>query len=269
MGNKTTAIIDKAIPGVGIATSVIGAGLSFVEAAKQKKIQRQAQQDAEQAMAEARKKLEVNYMDALSIQKEPYELQREALLSQGAQAIQAGVESERGAAATAGRIQGQMNTAQQDVRTSMGKELSDLEKLSAQEDSRLRDVRAQLDLEEAAGQQQMARDAQEARAAAISGGMAGLTSGLQQGLKDLSLYGKARNINPETGFAKGSTENLAAVQGLSDVQKPSTIGMVAGANRPMLMSRNVNAPLPQTPLIYPNQPAYTPTQINPFNIFGQ
>lgn len=268
MGNKTTSAIDKALPGIGIATGLITTGLSFAEAAKQKKLQRQAQQDAEQAMAEARKKLEVNYMDALSIQKEPYELQREALLSQGAQAIQAGVESERGAAATAGRIQGQMNLAQQDVRTSMGKEMSDLEKLSAQEDSRLRDVRAQLDLEEAAGQQQMARDAEQARAAAITQGMGGLQNTIQQGIQNMELYGKDRSINPETGFAKGSTENLAAVQGLAGVQKPSTIGMVQGANRPMLMNRNVNAPLPQSPLIYPNQPAYNQNLYNPFAIGG-
>ena len=35
-------------------------------------------------MSEARRKLETNYMDVLSINKEPFERQREALLSAGA-----------------------------------------------------------------------------------------------------------------------------------------------------------------------------------------
>lgn len=266
MGNKTTSAIDKALPGIGIATGLITTGLSFAEAAKQKKLQRQAQQDAEQAMAEARKKLEVNYMDALSIQKEPYELQREALLSQGAQAIQAGVESERGAAATAGRIQGQMNLAQQDVRTSMGKEMSDLEKLSAQEDSRLRDVRAQLDLEEAAGQQQMARDAEQARAAAITQGMGGLQNTIQQGIQNMELYGKDRSINPQTA-------QFAASQGMAQVQKPSSVGRVVsggltplgGASAPQINVPQLRNSFDANNFITPNKPAY---EINPFIIGG-
>jgi hypothetical protein len=42
--------------------------------------------------------------DALGIQKTPYELEREAMLSAGAQATEAARESERGVAATAGRV---------------------------------------------------------------------------------------------------------------------------------------------------------------------
>jgi hypothetical protein len=98
--------------GIGLAVTAGTTTMSFVQAGNQKKAQRQAERDADQAMQEARKKLEVNYYDTLSIQKEPYELEREALLSQGAQAIQAGVESERGAAATAGRVQMAMNEGQ-------------------------------------------------------------------------------------------------------------------------------------------------------------
>ena len=88
---------------IGITATVAGTGMSFAQANKQKKLQKKAEADAMKAMQDARKKLDVNYYDELAVQKEPYELEREALLSAGAQAIQAGVESERGAAATAGR----------------------------------------------------------------------------------------------------------------------------------------------------------------------
>lgn len=256
-----------------IAASTGGAAMSFSQANKQSKLQKQAQADAQKAMDEARKKLEVNYMAGLSIQKEPYELEREALLSQGAQAIQAGVESERGSAATAGRIQEQMNLAQAGQRTAMGKELTDLERATADEQSRLRDMGANLDLEEAAGQQQMARDAAEAKNKAIQQGMASATSALQQGISTfLPLYGSNSNTNQKLAdkVMADANKSIAAA-------KPN-IGMVAGANRPMLLQSNLNTPVPQQPLIYPqqqiqsnpfmlqNQPAYSVP--NPFNIFG-
>jgi vacuolar-type H+-ATPase subunit H len=129
----------------GLALSAGTTGLSFAQAGKQKKAMRQAERDAQEAMESARKKLEVNVYENLSIQKEPFELEREALLSQGAQAIQAGVESERGAAATAGRIQMAQQEGQAGVRTAMGQELAGLERLTAQEEGRLRDVGVQLD----------------------------------------------------------------------------------------------------------------------------
>ena len=91
---------------IALATvSAAGSAFSFAEAGKQNKLAREAQRDAAKALEEAKKKLEVNMMRGLSIAKEPYELEREALLQAGASALQAGVEGDpRGAAATAGRV---------------------------------------------------------------------------------------------------------------------------------------------------------------------
>jgi hypothetical protein len=192
----------------GLAVSAGGATASFIQAGKQRKLKEQAQADADKAMAEARKKLEVNYYDQLAVQKEPYELQREALLSQGALAVQAGVESDRGAAATAGRVQMAMNEAQAGIRTAQGKEMSDLAKLSATEDSRLRDVGVQLDLAEVEGAQQAAADAEQARAAAIQQGMAGVQSVAQQGIAMAPLYGQ------NLGAQKSATQQAIVNQDL-------------------------------------------------------
>jgi hypothetical protein len=185
---------------IGLGLTAATTTMSFVQAGNQKKLQRQAEADADKAMQAARQKLEVNYYDKLSIQKEPYELEREALLSQGAQAIQAGVESERGAAATAGRIQMSMNNAQAGVRSAMGQELSNLEKTSAQEDSRLRDVGTQLDLEEVAGNQLKAANNEELSAQSLSQGMQGLTSLGSQIYGATPLYRKQKGIDPATGL---------------------------------------------------------------------
>ena len=112
------------------------------------------------------------------------------MLSQGAQAIQAGVESERGAAATAGRVQLAQQQGQAGIRTAMGQELAGLEKLSAQEEGRLRDVGVKLDLGEVSGAQLAAANAQQAQARAMQQGFQGLTSMGQQALQFAPLYDK-------------------------------------------------------------------------------
>ena len=201
----------------GLAATAAGTGMSFAQMGKQGKLQKQAEADAAKAMAEARKKLEINFYDKLAVQKEPYELAREAALAAGAQAIEAGKESERGAAATAGRVQMAQTEEQRKIATAMGQEMANLEQLSATEDARLRDIGVQLDIGEAEGAQKAARDAAEAKAAATKQAMEGITSMAQQGAQLAPLYGKDYK-----GMAKG----LSGVN-LTDAEK-QTFGTVKG-----------------------------------------
>jgi hypothetical protein len=216
-------ITSAAIAGTAITASTIAAGtavaataatttMSFVQAGKQKKAMQQAQKDADEAMQEARKKLEVNVYDKLAIQKEPYDLQREAMLSQGAQAIQAGVESERGAAATAGRVQMAANEAQAGIRTAMGQDLQQLEMLSAQEEGRLRDIGVQLDLEEVAGAQLAAANAQELQAQALQQGMEGVTSIGSQLEKQAPTFSKTASARQAQKLSDTLTQDFGQNQ---------------------------------------------------------
>ena len=178
----------------GVAISAAGTGMSFAQASKQRKLQQKAESDADKALQEARAKLDVNYMEALAIKKEPYELAREAMLVQGAQAIEAGKESERGAAAIAGRVQLAQQEGQQKIRSAMNQEMFKLEQLKAAEDSRLRDIDVQLDLGEIEGAQMAASDAQRQAAAMTA-----------QGFEQLvSTAGQAANVVPL--FTKGKAE---------------------------------------------------------------
>lgn len=155
--------------------SAAGSAFSFAEAGKQNKLAREAQRDAAKALEEAKKKLEVNMMRGLSIAKEPYELEREALLQAGASALQAGVEGDpRGAAATAGRVVQAQQQAAAEQRAAMAEEMQDLDLLAAQEDVNLQRQRVGLDIGEARGQQMMAADARAAAAAATQAGVQGL-----------------------------------------------------------------------------------------------
>lgn len=212
-------ITSAALAGTAITASTIAAGtavaataatttMSFVQAGKQKKAMQQAEKDADEAMQEARKKLQVNVFDQLSINKEPFELQREAMLSQGAQAIQAGVESERGAAATAGRVQMAQNEAQAGIRTAMGQELQELERISAQEEGRLRDIGVQLDLEEVAGAQLAAANAQELQAQALQQGMEGVTSIGTQLAKQAPTFEKTASARQNERLSNTLTQDF-------------------------------------------------------------
>ena len=186
-----TATAATIAAGVALAGTAATTVMSFDQAGKQKKAQRQAEKDADEAMANARKKLEQNFYAAQGIKKEPYELEREALLSQGAEAIQAGVESERGAAATAGRVQLAQQQGQAGVRTAMGQEMMALENKQLAEDSRLRDIGVQLDLGEVEGAQLAAANAAQLRAQAQQQGMQGVTSFAQQAAQFVPLFAKS------------------------------------------------------------------------------
>lgn len=188
---------------IGAVSAGVGAVMSFAQVAEQQKNIQKAQEAAAKFMSEARKKIEVNYMDQLSINKEPYELQREALLSSGAQAIQAAAEGDRGAAAAAGRVQMAQTEAQGQIRSEMGKELSDLEKLSAQEESRLRDIGVQLDLGEVEGAQRAMADAEKAKANAMTQGFQGLAGVATNVAQLVPLY-------MQTGAGKAFDKSEAA-----------------------------------------------------------
>lgn len=163
--------------GVGLASTAATTGMSFRQASKQRDAMLDAQAKADKAMSEARKKLDVNFYAALSIPKEAYAQQVQANLVAGAQALEAGRESEaRGAGAVAGLVQAQQNEAQNKIRAEMGQDIYNLQAATAQEDARLRDIGIQLDLGEVEGAQLAAANAQEMSAQAMQQGMQGVTS---------------------------------------------------------------------------------------------
>ena len=188
--------------GVGLAATVGTTAASFSQASKQRKIQKKAEADAAKAMADARKKLDVNFYEQLGIQREPYELAREAVTSTAAQAIQAGQESERGAAATAGRVFLGAEQAQRNIATEMGQEMQALDKLQAAEESRLRDTGVGLDLAEVEGAQLKAREAETRSQAATKQALEGVVSAAGQLASFAPLYSKSAGARKFGGLAK-------------------------------------------------------------------
>jgi len=186
--------VETAIAAAGIATEVASSIKSFSDAQDSRNAAAKYQADAARMAEEAKKGLSANYYKGISLPKETYQLQSEAAISAGAQAIQAGAESERGATATAGRIQAEQNVAQAGIRTDQANTMLELDKLTQQENSRLRDVGVGIDLSRAAGAQLAARDATEAAAAQTAQGFSSATSALGQGLAAVPLYQKSQAV---------------------------------------------------------------------------
>jgi hypothetical protein len=264
--------------GAGMALSAGSAGASFAQAGKQRQLQQKAEAEAAKSLEEARKRTEVNVYDQIGIQKEPYALQREAMLVQGAQGIQAAMEGDqRGVAATAGRIQAAQNEAQAQITAAMGKEMTDLEKLQAAEQARLTDINIGLDQGQIMGAQQAAADARNRAVEATQAGFTSLASMAKQGIEGLVP------LFPEQAVAPVGTTNTSlqsandarlGVSGTFTAPQFQTNPAFMGGLNPFAITPSIN--YQQAPIgfnrgaVMPfggNVPAYNPTPYQ-FNFGG-
>ena len=190
---------------IGAAATVATTSASFAQAGKQRRLQRKAQSEAETAMQEAKKKLGVNYYKELGINKEVYETEREAQLVAAAQAIEAARESDRGAEATAGRVMLAEQEAQKDITKRMNEEIQAINAAIAGEESRLRDVGVQLNLEEVAGAQLAAAQADEMAGRATQQALQGVVSLGQQAAAAAPLFARTGGGNKGVSVSAAET----------------------------------------------------------------
>ena len=241
----------------GLAVSAAGTTKSFVEAGKARRDAQDASDKATKAFEEAEKKLEVNYLKGLSIQKEPYELAREAGISGAAQVLQAGREGElRGVASTAGRAQLLNQQQQNQIRMGMGQELQGLQRAAAAEESRLQGARARLNLAEATGFQGMAADARARQQALNQAGAQGLLNVGTQAMKLAPLYSAASDSTSQFDPTNKSFEQVESKF------NPSNTARFLGADIP---SVSYIQEQPMSELIFPDgvtMPAINPTPLS-------
>lgn len=299
----TAATISAVGTIAGTAAAAGGTYMSFRGAAKQRKAADVARGEADRLMQEARKRAEENVYKALSLSKDPYDRARESALVQGAQAIEAGMESERGSASTAGRIQMAQNELQRDIAGDQTQQIQELNKIVADEDARLADFTANVNMSEAAGAQLAAKDADEAAAAFTAQGVQGIantakvigdalplyykTAGAQQYSK-LVDQGTAAGLDMQgiqNSLEKTAANNpkYAAFKGIGSKTPQEAQAMISGTDlgtlrglvegNPFQLQRPIPAPqnisqLP--PNLFPKKSQYTPgSNVNPFDIYGR
>lgn len=173
--------------GVGVATTAA----SFGQAAAQSKKQKKAQAAADKALQDARKRLDVNYMEDLGINKEIYDIARDRSMVQAAGLMEAAREgATRGVASTAGQVYQQDLLGQQQIMAQQEQEMNRIEGLIAAEDARLEGLQADISLQEAEGAQRAAAEAENAKRAAISQGIEGAINVVGQAASMAPLYSK-------------------------------------------------------------------------------
>ena len=246
-----------------LAAQAGSAGGSFAQAARSRRMKEDAERAAEKAVREARKRGEVNYYDQLAIAKSPYDLEREAMVQSAAQAMEAAREaSQRGVAATAGRLQQFQAKGQRDIASRMESEQQRIEQLKATEGARMADMMYNLSLAEAEGAQLAARDAEAARSQALTSGLkstASLVGQLatlpalypEQDLKMVETIGD-QTVNYTTPDMAGDMSTLTSAAGAprsgaaGEVLQPSDFGAMAPA--PAVTA--TQAPYVMDPLAY-------------------
>ena len=173
---------------IAIGTSVAAAGASAGQAVSAGQAARKASRTAEESFNKAMNELSANRIAGLSLPREAMERQIEANLAAGAEATQAGRESERGAAATAGQVYRAQTEAQRNIAGDLGQQLMGLEAATAEEETRLAGARANLNLAEAQGAQAAASQFGAQQDAAITGAFSALGQAGQQFMEGSELY---------------------------------------------------------------------------------
>jgi len=266
------------VAGINAGIALTTMGISAAQKNKAEKNAAQAERAASKAMNEARQKLDVNFQEGRTISTDPYTMAIEQSLAQGAASVQAAQESERGIGQI-GRIQMAQNQMAEGQRVGLGQELQQLDKDILGEESRLRDVKTQIDLQEAAGAQEAAamydEQAAAAKAAMIQSGVDLAASGAsaiplysqsnkaqQQAISGMQFdAGQAKQFGTATGFTPTGVKSTAGVIdfGVNTGGNFSAVGDMSGRDFRQF-KRNL------TPA-QKNQIMFDPAYMNQYNSF--
>jgi len=215
-----TTILAATALAVSAGTTVA----SGAQAAKQRKIMEGSEAEANKYMKDARKRLNVNVYEELSVNTDIYDKERDTLASVG----ESYVELTAGQDRAGGNVQNVFNAVQAGNEKISMKEAKEVDKLNleiADEEARLLDIGTQLDLGEVVGAQKKAADA-EAKATAFQGDfIKGLGNTAMQGIQlAVPLYQKSAQAKQLSGT--GAVDLQTKIGGTDF--KPETYGMNSG-----------------------------------------
>ncbi len=200
---------------IGIGTGLASAGMSFSDAAKQKRAANKAAQDQKKLMADARQKAEKDFYAGLNVPLDAFGEQYRQNIAGQQQTIQALQEGDTrnlvGGVAnlTAAAAQGAEQT-----RIGMGEALYDNRKMKADSRQNINQQLLQMDVGAAADESMRERDLLEARAANIQSGIAGVGQAAQ-GIASLApLYGRSGGQGrAERLFSEIDTDQVSKAAG--------------------------------------------------------
>jgi hypothetical protein len=223
--------------GVGLAISATSAGMSFSQAAKQKKIASKANKATDKLMKEAERKAEVEFMQKLNVPLDAYDRQEERNIQSQQQNIEMLQQGDpRNVLAGLGSVgAGATNSAEQN-RIAKGKELFALQQMQVQEQSDINQDLKDMKVGAAADQSMRSRDAQEASAAAMQQGVASVGQVVQGAASLVPLFAKSGADRAASKMADGLDQSLletSVVNKNADAAKYTQYSTEGGADYDM------------------------------------
>lgn len=191
---------------IAAATSLAGAGLSFARSIEEQRKVREAGEAAARYMDDARKQFSVNFAEQLQVPLEGYKMATDLNTQAVSQNIEALRESgQRAILGGVAGLQQQALTGAEQLRMSLQQDLYQRDKMVTDEESRLRDIQAEIDVAEATGAQQAAADAELRRAAALESGIGSLAQAGSTIFEGAQLYKQTQGADLANKFGEGLT----------------------------------------------------------------
>ena len=213
----------------GLLISATSAGMSFSQAARQRRAASDANKATDELMKEAERKAEVEYMQELNIPLDAYSDQEKRNIQSQQQNLQMLQEGDsRNLLAGVGVVGAQASVSAENNRINKGKDLFDLEKMQVQEQSDINQDLKDMKVGAAADQSMRSRDAQEAAAAAMQQGVSSVGSVLTGAASQMKLYSTSSADRAASKMADGILGTDAE--------------LVAGGKKSNLISTVVNQP---------------------------
>lgn len=182
------------IAGIGLATSLIGSGVSFTQAARARREQKKAEREQKALMEKAKQRAEKNFYETLNVPIDAFDnqfKQNQQVAAQALEALQQG--DARNLAAGVGGLQAAAASANEAVRTGLQDALYENRKMKAEGKAAIEQQLIDMEVGAAADQAQMARDFGRDAAAGIQGGIAGIGQAAQSGASLVPLFGAGKS----------------------------------------------------------------------------
>ena len=215
----------------GIVTGLGSAGMSFAQAAKQKKLAAKAAADQKKLMAEARQKAEKNFYENLNVPLDAFGeqfRQTQQAQQQGLEALQQG--DARQLAAGVGSLQAATAQAQEQTRIGMQDAIYENEKMKAEAKDKINQDLKAMDVGAAADAAMMQRDAEQAEMAAIQSGIQGVGQAIQSGASLAPLYGKSGGDARASKLADSLDVNKIYAEAGGQISREQIIDKIAAQN---------------------------------------
>ena len=176
---------------VGIATGVASTAKSFSDAAKAKKAQQKASEDAARLMSDARKRAEKNEFEGLTVPTDAYEAAFETTLAANKQQVEALQEGDaRALAAGVGRAGAAAQAGAEKTRIAMGQDLFNVQKMKAQSRENIKQQLIGMDVGAAKDAKAEAAYQEQLRAQNIQQGIKGIGQVAGQIGSNAALFSK-------------------------------------------------------------------------------